>query len=63
MTVVVLLFLLSQDRTQDLEGSVYCARDGGKRRLSDFGAASLPGFHSVKSKDSKAHELLIPEET
>ena len=40
MTVVVLLFLLSQARAHDLEGSVYCVRDGETRRLTDFGAAT-----------------------
>ena len=40
MTVVVLLFLLSQVSAHDLEGSLFCVRDGETRRLSDFGAAT-----------------------
>ena len=48
MTVVVLLFLLSQAKAHDLEGSVYCVEDGETRRLSDFGAAPLPGLHTTR---------------
>ena len=44
MTVVILLFLLSQAKAHDLEGSLYCAQGGETRRLSDIGAATPSWF-------------------
>ena len=40
MTAIFFLLILSQARAHDLEGSVYCVRDGETRRLSDFGAVT-----------------------
>ena len=44
MTVVILLFLLSQAKAHDLEASLYCAQGGETRRLSDIGAATPSWF-------------------
>ena len=39
-TLLLFLLLLHQASAYDLDGSVYCSRDGETRRLSGFGAVS-----------------------
>ena len=39
-TLLILLLLLVQANAHDLDGSVYCSRDGETRRVSDFGAVT-----------------------
>ena len=40
MTLLTLLLLLAQANAHDLDGNVYCSRDGETRRLSGFGAVA-----------------------
>ena len=40
MTLIILLLLFAQADAHDLDGSVYCSRDGETRRLSGFGAVA-----------------------
>ena len=40
VTLFVLLLLLAYANAHDLDGSVYCSRDGETRRLSGFGAVA-----------------------
>ncbi len=39
-TLLILLLLLAQANAHDLDGSLYCSRDGETRRVSDFGAVA-----------------------
>ena len=40
MTFILLLLFFAQANAHDLEGSVYCSRDGETRRVSGFGAVA-----------------------
>ena len=40
MPLLILLLLLAQANAHDLDGNVYCSRDGETRRLSGFGAVA-----------------------
>ena len=40
VAILLALILLAKANAHDLDGSVYCSRDGETRRLSDFGAVT-----------------------